>query len=225
MLQILTWESLSMRTMPPAVLQEASFSLETGSEYPLEELISRLIHAGYSRTSMVEGPGQFAVRGGILDIYSPAADRPVRAEFFGDELDTMGYFDPENQRRTENLDVLVVLPVGETQPRLHPDGLEGLCADLQSMIQRQRRRKNPNEELIRTLEKDIAKYENGVSNPASDRYMALIYPEMATALDHIPANALWILCDQGNLHRSARTRSEEMGLHLVSLLQTGLVAG
>ena len=225
MLQILTWESLSMRTMPPAVLQAASFSLQTGEEYPLEALISRLVHAGYSRTSMVEGPGQFAVRGGILDIYSPAADRPVRAEFFGDELDTMGYFDPENQRRTENLDQLVVLPVGETQPRLHPDGLEGLCTDLQSMIQRQRRRKNPNEELIRTLEKDISKYENGVPNPASDRYMALIYPEMATALDHIPGDALWIVCDQGNLHRGARTRSEEMGMQLDSLLQTGLVAG
>jgi transcription-repair coupling factor (superfamily II helicase) len=49
---------------------------------------------------MVEGPGQFAVRGGILDVYSPAADLPIRAEFFGDELDTMGYFDPTTQRRT-----------------------------------------------------------------------------------------------------------------------------
>ena len=224
-LQIMSWEALSQRTMPPAVLQKAAFTLETGKEYQMEELLSRLTGAGYSRCAMVEGPGQFAVRGGILDVYSPAADQPFRAEFFGDELDTMGYFDPETQRRTENVDCVTVLPIGETQPMLHPGGIDGLCNDLQRMLARQRRRKNLNESLIKTLEKDLEKYENGASNPASDRYMALIYPEMATAMDYIPDNAAVVLCDQGNLHRAARTRTEEMGMQLDSLLQGGLVAG
>ena len=223
--QILSWEALSLRTIPCNRLHAAAFCLRQGEEYSLEVLISRLSCAGYARTSMVEGPGQFAVRGGILDIFSPAADFPVRAEFFGDELDTMGFFDPESQRRTENVEKLVILPVGEAQPRLHPDGLEGLCADLKSMIARQQRRKNPNGDLIRTLQKDLEKYESGLTNAASDRYMALIYPEMATALDYIPADALWIICDQSNLHRTARTRCEEIGLQLDSLLQGGLVAG
>ena len=223
--QILTWESLSQRTMPPAVLLQAAFKLQTGEEYILEDIISRLVHAGYSRCAMVEGPGQFAVRGGILDIYSPAADRPFRCEFFGDELDTMGYFDPDTQRRTENAEQVTILPVGETQPRLHPDGLAGLCKDLEGMIARQRRRKSPNEDLIRTLEKDLHKYENDLNNPASDRYMALIYPEMATAMDYLPDDGVLILCDQGSLHRAARSRTEEMGLQLDSLLQGGMVAG
>ena len=224
-LQIFFWESLSQRTMPKAVLQNAAFALEVGLEYPVEHIVSRLVHAGYSRCAMVEGPGQFALRGGILDIFSPAADRPVRCEFFGDELDTMGYFDPDTQRRTDNVERVVVLPVGETQPRLHKEGLEGLCADLRSLIARQRRRKNPNEELISTFEKDLHKYENDLNNPASDRYMALIYPEFATAMDYIPADALVVLCDQGSLHRAARTRTEEMGIQLDSLLQNGMVAG
>ena len=224
-LQILSWESLCQRTMPREVLLGAAFSLETGKAYELDALLDRLTCAGYSRTSMVEGPGQFAVRGGILDIYSPAADRPIRAEFFGDELDTMGYFDSDTQRRTENTDHCVILPVGETQPRLHPGGIDGLCSDLRNLIARQKRRKSPNEDLIKTLEKDLEKYENGISNPASDRYMALVYPEMATALSYIPEDAIWILCDQNALHRSARTRVEEMGLQLDSLLQGGMVAG
>ncbi|MDD5954985.1 MAG: transcription-repair coupling factor [Firmicutes bacterium] len=224
-IQILTWESLSQRTMPPATLMGAAFCMEVGSEYPTDTLISRLSASGYSRCAMVEGPGQFAVRGGILDIYSPAADRPVRAEFFGDELDTMGYFDPDTQRRTDNLDRLVVLPVGETQPRLHQGGIEGLCDDLNRLIARQKRRKNVNEALIATLSKDIEKYENGLQNPASDRYMALIYPQMATAMDYIPENAILAVCDQGNLRRSARNRCDEMGLQLDSLLQGGLLAG
>jgi len=224
-LQIMSWESMSQRTMPKRVLTGSAFRLTVGQEYPIEALLARLSASGYSRCAMVEGPGQFAVRGGILDVYSPAADRPFRAEFFGDELDTMGFFDPDTQRRTENVDEVVILPVGETQPRLHPGGIDGLCADLRSMIARQKRRKNLNEALIATLERDLEKYENGVPNPASDRYMALIYPDAATAMDYIPADAMLVLCDQSALHRTARTRCDEMGLQLDSLLQGGLVAG
>ena len=224
-LQILTWESLSQRTISRTALQAAAFTLEVGGEYVPEHIVSRLLGAGYTRCGMVEGPGQFALRGGILDIFSPAADQPFRCEFFGDELDTMGYFDPATQRRTENVDVVVVLPVGETQPMLHPGGIDGLCDDLRSMIARQRRRKNPNEELIKTLEKDLEKYENGLNNPASDRYMALIYPEFSTAIEFVPADAVLVLCDQGSLQRSARARTEEMGIQLDSLLQNGMVAG
>ena len=224
-LQILSWESASQRTMPPETLTGAAFRLRTGREYDLEVLLRRLTASGYSRCGMVEGPGQFAVRGGIVDIFSPAADRPFRAEFFGDELDTMGYFDPDTQRRTENVEEVVILPVGETQPRLHPQGITGLCRDLQAMIARQKRRKNINDALIKTLERDLDHFENDRTNPAADRYMALIYPEMATALDYIPEDALLVLCDQSALHRAARTRTEEMGLQLDSLLQGGLVAG
>ena len=224
-LQILSWESLCQRTMPKEVLLSSAFRLETGNTYCMDQLLEQLSEAGYSRCSMVEGPGQFAIRGGILDIYSPASDMPCRAEFFGDELDTMGYFDPETQRRTENVDSITILPVGESQPRLHPQGLEGLCQDLQKLIARQKRRKNLNEALIGTLEKDLEKYENGVLNPASDRYMALIYPEMAIAMDYVPQDAVVVLCDQSSLHRAARTRCDEMGMQLDSLLQGGLVAG
>ncbi len=224
-LQIFTWESLSQRTMPKSVLLQAAFTLVVGQEYRMEDLLDRLISSGYSRCGMVEGPGQFALRGGILDIYSPAADHPIRAEFFGDELDTMGYFDPTTQRRTENIDDAILLPVGETQPRLHPQGMDGLCKDISNIIARQKRRKNINEELISTLTKDLEKYQNGLHNPASDRYMSLIYPEMATAMDYVPQDAILVLCDQGNLHRAAKNRTDEMGMNLDSMLQSGLVVG
>ena len=224
-LQILSWESLSMRTMPKEVLLNSAFTLEIGNEYPIDDLTARLSASGYSRCGMVEGSGQFAVRGGIMDIFSPAADQPIRAEFFGDELDTMGFFDPQTQRRSENIESVTILPVGETQPSLHPKGIAGLCKDISTLIARQKRRKHLNEALISTLEKDLEKYENGLGNPASDRYMALIYPEMATAADYIPANAVVVLCDHANLRRAAHTRSEEMGMQLDSMLNGGLVAG
>lgn len=92
-LQIFTWESLSQRTMPKGTLLGAAFTLAVGQEHPLDTLLNRLTACGYSRCGMVEGPGQFAVRGGILDIFSPVSDMPVRIEFFGDEVDVMSYFD------------------------------------------------------------------------------------------------------------------------------------
>lgn len=223
--QIMTWESMSQRTMPPEVMASAAMTVEVGKEYVLDELIAVLTAAGYSRCGMVEGIGQFAVRGGILDLFSPVSDRPVRMEFFGDELDTMGYFDPDTQRRTDNLETLTILPVCETQPGLHPKGLPGLCADLRGIIARQNRRKNVNTQLISTLTKDLEKYENGLHNSASDRYMALIYPEMATAVDYIPENAVLVICDHTNLHRTSRSREEEIGMQLDNMLQGGLVAG
>ena len=74
------------------------------------------------------------MRGGIVDIFSPAEERPVRLEFFGDEIDTMGYFDPVTQRRVENADELVILPVAETLPALHPGGIEGLARELDGLL-------------------------------------------------------------------------------------------
>ncbi|MBQ4641204.1 MAG: transcription-repair coupling factor [Oscillospiraceae bacterium] len=224
-LQIMTWDALSQRTVPPQMLQQATFSLQVGKEYRIDSLLEQLTNAGYSRCGMVEGPGQFAVRGGILDVFSPAADLPIRAEFFGDELDTMGLFDPDTQRRTENIDEVTILPVGETQPRLHPGGLDGLCFDISQLIARQKRRKHLNQPLISTLEKDLEKYQNQLYNAASDRYLAFIYPEFATAFSYIPQDAVIILCDQSSLHRSANTRIEDVGMQLDSLLQGGLVAG
>ncbi len=224
-LQIMTWDALSQRTIPPTVLERAAFCLEMGKEYSMDALSNQLTACGYSRCGMVEGPGQFAIRGGILDVFSPAAELPVRAEFFGDELDTMGYFDPDTQRRTENADQVIILPVAETQSHLHESGISGLCQDIQKLIARQQRRKTPNEALIKTLEKDLDKYQNNLQNPASDRYMALIYPEFATAASYIPENARIILCDQSGLHRAARSRTEDIGMQLDSLLQGGPVAG
>ena len=78
----------------------------------------------------MEGPGQFALRGGILDVYSPAMEAPVRAEFFGDEVDALGIFDPVTQRRTANVEQAVLLPAAETLPHLAPGGLAGLLKQL-----------------------------------------------------------------------------------------------
>ena len=218
-------DALCLRTMPREVLYGACVTLRTGAEYDLDELTARLTRAGYSRTSLVEGAGQFALRGGILDVYSPAFDQPVRAEFFGDELDAMGFFDPITQRRTENTDEAVLLPVAETIAALHPDGIEGLCGELEALIARQKRRKTPNEALMQTLAADTEKLRNGAAFAAADRYLSLIYPQKVTAANYISKDAAVFFCDHGNLVRAAKARAEDLGLSLDSFLESGKLAG
>ncbi len=84
-------------------------------KHDLRALAERLTAAGYVRCEQVEGAGQFAVRGGILDVYSPMS-APVRVEFFDTEIDAMGEFDVATQRRTKNLEELTVLPAAEVLP-------------------------------------------------------------------------------------------------------------
>ena len=218
-------DALLLRTLPRQTLFSASVTLRVGAEYSMPELIERLTRAGYSRASLVEGAGQFALRGGILDVYSPAQEKPLRAEFFGDELDTMGYFDPITQRRTENVDEAVLLPVAETEPHLHPQGISGLCEDLRAIIARQQRRKTPNQALIETLQKDCEALENETLFASADRYMALIYPEFTTAASYLPQEAIVAFCDHGNLQRGEKDRAEEFGLLLDSFLTSGTLFG
>ena len=88
--------------------------LRRGEEMDVEVLTSHLASVGYTQMDLVEMPGQFTRRGGILDVYSPEQDRPVRVEFFGDEIDTMRRFDPETQRSLTPLDETQLLPLTET---------------------------------------------------------------------------------------------------------------
>jgi len=88
--------------------------LRRGETFDQEQLLQHLNTVGYTPTDVVEMPGQYAARGGILDVYSPEADRPVRVEFFGDEVESMKKFDPASQRSSNPVDEAMLLPLTET---------------------------------------------------------------------------------------------------------------
>ncbi len=96
-------------------------TLKRGEEVDIETLTAHLASVGYAPMDIVEMPGQFTRRGGILDVYSPESDRPVRIEFFGDEIETIRKFDPETQRSQSGLDETQLQPLTEapvTEPLL-----------------------------------------------------------------------------------------------------------
>ena len=115
-LLVCTAEGLLQKTAPAQRLLDSAITLEIGGRWDLSDLPRRLVDAGYTRADQVEGVGQFALRGGILDVFSPLMEEPVRCEFFDDEIDSLGSFDTTTQRRTHNLPSALLLPAAEQLP-------------------------------------------------------------------------------------------------------------
>ncbi len=105
--------SILRKLMPKEYFEKKSINININSEINLNEVSSRLIQLGYEREKMVEEPGQFSIRGGILDIYTLTYDDPVRIELFGDEVDSIRFFNVETQRSVENIDDITITPVNE----------------------------------------------------------------------------------------------------------------
>ena len=223
-LLVCTVEALLQRTLPRDLLTKASTVVRLGESRDLNALTETLAAAGYVRSQQVEGVGQFALRGGILDFFSPALEKPVRVEFFGDEVDAMGLFDPESQRRVENIDRAEILPAAEVLPQFAPGGLGGLVNGLDKAISRAKRRKG-GEALATTLEEDRERLENGLAFPAMDRYIALIYPRMATAADYLPPDMAVVFSESPRLAERGKSYLWQLGEDAKLMLERGELAG
>ena len=112
-------EAAALRLFNRDYYASLAVTVRRGEELDVEVLTGHLASVGYTQMDLVEMPGQFTRRGGILDVYSPEADRPVRIEFFGDEIDTIRKFDPETQRSQSGLDETQLLPLTETPVTEH----------------------------------------------------------------------------------------------------------
>jgi len=218
---IATAEALMQRCIPPEVLLGAADTLIAGETRNLHTLVDTLIRTGYTRCNQVEGPGQFALRGGILDVFSPAQENPIRCEFWGDEIDSMGLFDPVTQRRTEEIRQAVLFPTAETLPALHPDGQAGLCDELKGLLTRLKRRKDPPETEIIQLERDIAQLDDDLGLSSADKYMALIYPDFTAPADYFPHDCTILFSELGKLTEWGRDHLAHHRADMKELLESG----
>ena len=223
-LLVCTVESILQRTIPKTLLTQAAQVLRMGERHDLGELAGTLAAAGYTRCEQVEGVGQFALRGGILDFFSPAHPKPVRVEFFGDEIDAMGLFDPDTQRRIENLGAAEILPAAEVLPQFTPGGYGGLLDGLDRLISQAKRRKG-SETLVQTLEEDRERLSASTAFPAMDRYIALIYPVMATAADYFPEDAVVVLSESPRVAERGKSYLWQLGEDAKALMERGELAG
>ncbi|MHA1518473.1 MAG: transcription-repair coupling factor, partial [Alphaproteobacteria bacterium] len=160
------------RVPPKSFIEGASLKLTSGNVMNMRALIERLDSSGYVRSGTVTDPGQYAVRGGILDLYPPGR-QPVRLDFFGDTLESLRGFDPETQRTESRLDTVHLLPMREVA--------------LTPAVRRHFRQRYV--ELFGTVKGDDPLYEAisaGHQHQGMEHWLPLFHEELTTLFDYLP---------------------------------------
>ena len=165
-------------TIPPNELEGRMIELKKGQTVSLEQVVQSWVRCGYVRAEQIDGTGQFAVRGGILDFFTPDAPYPVRIEFWGDEIDTMGLFDLESQRRTETVHSVILTPSVEVLVD-HPSELADKIEKHASSL---RGKTAPKAKEILQMECDQLR--NGRHFHCADKYITMLYDRTATLMDY-----------------------------------------
>lgn len=175
-------------TIPRARLEGAFRTLGREDICDLDELTEYLLSSGYVRTEMVEASGQFAVRGGIVDIFTPGSEYPYRMELFGDEIDQIGVFDVISQRKIEDVDYLTLAPAREVYPNSEERArlLEAVKALKKSV---------KDTDVAEKLSQEEESLRTGAEIKAVDKYLSLIYPEKECLLDYFPSDVPFLLCE------------------------------
>lgn len=181
-------------TLPPQVLRDNTILLSEGTEISPGDLTERLVGAGYTRSDLVEGIGQFSVRGGIFDLFPPQFDEPVRLEFWGDEIDTINHFSTEDQRRTDRVESVKIPPVKETLF----ESSDALKEKIQSLLKRSRK-----QGVRDRLQGDIDLLTSTGTLRNTDKYFPVAYDSPATVFDYFSDSLLFVL-ETGAVKSSAK---------------------
>ena len=203
-------------TVSPERLYRMNFSLCAGQEISPDEAVKKLIYNGYVRCDTVEGPGQFAKRGGILDIFTPDKDLPTRVEFWGDEIDCMGSFDVISQRRRDSFDKIEIPPAREV---LINDP-EGLAKRLEDAVSRLRSPKS--EKTKEQILSDAELLKTTGSTGGLDRFIPFIEGCASTVFDYT-ADALLFVSDTAKVKEKARVFHWQLSEDIKSLFEEGLL--
>lgn len=219
---VTTAAALVQRCLSREVLLAAAFSLEVGARYDVQDLCRRLTAAGYTRTDQVEGAGQFALRGGILDVFSPGEERPLRCEFFDDELDSLGEFETATQRRVLNRRQVCILPASE----LLPFAEETTASDAAGRMEDAARRLKKEHAAIRQrLLDDAELLRQGIAPPGADRYMAAVCPDKTTAFDYLAQDTILCAGEAGRVQETLRAFLFQTRQDVTAAVEAGLMAG
>lgn len=209
-------EACLQGTIPQTALKNYSFTVSAGGELNLEELVKKLLAGGYTRTDQVEGQAQFAVRGSIADIFPVQDSRPVRIELWGDEVDSISYFDPESQRRTDPIDEITVFPVLEI---IFPD--KNALVEKLEALSRSVRGKQPDK--IRThIARDIETAQSGITLTNLDKYYTLCYDKICTVFDYFDGG-ICLVSEYSNCIEKGKAALAQLSEDMKLLYEDGIL--
>ncbi|MCD6350994.1 MAG: transcription-repair coupling factor [Armatimonadetes bacterium] len=183
-------------TAPREVWAAARCELAVGQEQDRDALVASLVALGYQRVPLVEAPGQMATRGGLVDVFPPTRPFPVRVEFFGDEVESLRYFDPGSQRSTADLQELAIPPAGEVLltrewvERAMPSIRVAFRREIDRLVEAGKSREATR--LRDRMKADLEALEALHPTPDLLHYVPYLYPELNTLLDYMPEGVVVI---------------------------------
>ncbi|MFM2110846.1 MAG: hypothetical protein RLZZ372_1770 [Pseudomonadota bacterium] len=174
---LVTVDTLLQRLAPLQYVASRSFSLAVGERLALEAFRLRLAEAGYSSVSQVAGPGEYAMRGSLLDVFPMGTNSPLRIDLFDDEIEAIRSFDPQTQRSQDTLDSIRLLPAREMP----------LDGDSVRAFRRRYRTRFEGDPTRSAIYRGVS---DGIAPAGIEFYLPLFFDETATLFDYLPANAV-----------------------------------
>ncbi len=206
-----------MYTMPKDRFLQNTLTIRDTDVIKRDVLVKNLVDAGYIRREMVEGAGQFAVRGDIVDLYTPDMPYPVRIEFWGDEIDRINTFDLETQRRIEQIKKVHISPVKEVLFTDCELALQSIHDYRRNLTSKQK------ENFDIASEKEIITLENGMMPRSMDKYISICYDRKATLFDYLD-NPIVFLDDWNSVKESYNAVWEQNLQDITALLEEKIIA-
>ena len=191
---VTTVEALLQKIIPRKEISDFAELIMVDEEIERDDLIEKMIFGGYAQTAIVEEPGDFSIRGGIMDIFSPMYPDPLRIEFFGDTVDSIRSFSAASQRKIKDLKEAVILPAGEAVL---------IKERIPLIISRIRQRASQLDIPVTSVRKIISRIKNEGLFPGVESLIPMIYPSLDTLFDYLPDNTLFIQTEPEELEKAA----------------------
>ena len=223
---ITTFDALMDRIVPLSHIRESILEYALGDVLDLEQVRKRLVQMGYERNYQVEIAGQFAVRGGILDIFPLTEDNPYRIELWGDEIDSMRSFDVESQRSIENLEQVRIYPASELAllPEMLERGLAALKKEEKELYETFRKDMKTEEAhrlktMVKALEEELTELEHSTN---LESYLMYFIETAVSFLDYFdPEQTLLFLDEPARLAEKGRVVEQEFSESMAHRLEKG----
>ena len=202
-------------TIPPEELQKRSLTLRAGQSVSMRSVEETLSAAGYEPAVQIDGTGQYSVRGGILDFFPTGAEFPVRAEFWGDEIDTLSLFDVSSQRRTDRVESASIAPAVEA---LAGDSA-ALAGKIDALASGLRGKTAPAARGV--LSAQAEKLRNGLRLGCLDKFISLLYGRTATLFDYLRDDMVLFVSEPVKSRERMRSTLWQWGEDLKESLSDG----
>ncbi|MCI5943854.1 MAG: transcription-repair coupling factor [Eubacterium sp.] len=224
---VTSFDVLMEKMMPADSFREACMDIDYTSVLETPALKRKLVEMGYIYTGMVESPGEFSVRGDIVDIYPFTEENPIRLELWGDEVDSIRSFDIESQRSIENLESVRIYPASEIvlpQSKI-PDAIRQIHQEYEeqkNVLFKDRKRKE--KERLRMMVEAVKEELTSLGMTTdSGNLLSYFYERTASFLDFLPDNTVIFLDEANRTLEKGRTSEQEFFMSMESRLQGGYV--